>query len=191
MAFSPSGALYFADSANHRIRSISPAGQISSVAGTGTAAFNGDGGPAGSAALNNPQAVAFDASGALYIADSGNGRIRKVDADGTITTIAGNGLSGGASDLARSTSLGTLLGLAVAPNGDIYASDGRAHQVVRITPDGLLQVVAGTAVAGFGGDGGAGWAAMTFSPAGLVLDPAGNLVVFDSRNDRIRAINAK
>ena len=99
-------------------------------------------------------------------------------------------MGGGAADLALSTSLGSLAGLVVAPNGDIYASDARSHQVVRITPDGLLQVVAGAGVAGFNGDGGPSWAALTFSPAGIVMAPSGDVVVFDSRNDRIRAIAA-
>ena len=97
-------------------------------------------------------------------------------------------MGGGSPDLALSTALGSLAGLAVASNGDIYASDARAHLVIRITQEGLLQVVVGSGVTGFSGDGGPGWAALTFSPAGVVLSPSGDVVIFDSPNDRIRSI---
>ncbi|MBI3211007.1 MAG: hypothetical protein HYZ37_19145 [Candidatus Solibacter usitatus] len=108
LAFDKAGTMFIADTNNGRIRAIDSTGQIKTVAGTGVFGYNGDDRPAESATLNSPQAVAVDSSDRLIIADSFNGRIRAVDAAGVITTVAGNGLSAGASNLARSTSLGVV-----------------------------------------------------------------------------------
>ncbi|MER7225901.1 hypothetical protein ABT370_22280, partial [Streptomyces rubradiris] len=88
------GELYIAEYGNHRVRKVAADGTISTVAGTGTAGFGGDGGPAASAQLNNPLGVAVDSAGALYIAEYGNHRVRKVALDGTISTVAGTGTAG-------------------------------------------------------------------------------------------------
>ena len=191
LAVDAAGNIYIADSGNHRIRVIEAAtGLISTAVGTGMASFGGDGGMATAATLNNPQAVAFDTAGNLFIADSGNFRVRMVGGDGIITTIAGNGKPSGGSSLALSAAIGFAGAIAIGPDGSIYTTDTTSHQVNRILPDGILQVIVGNGVAGFSGDGGPGWSATTFAPMGLAVDAGGNLIVFDTRNDRIRVIAA-
>ncbi|MGA3040069.1 MAG: hypothetical protein ABSF54_04675 [Bryobacteraceae bacterium] len=188
----PAGNLYIADAANHRVRMVTPAGVISTVAGNGHPGFSGDNGPASAAQLNQPYDVALDAAGNLYIADYGNQRVRAVDTNGNITTVAGNGSSGSNADGGPAT--GALLigprNVATDPAGNLYISDFDGHRVREVAPDGIISTVAGIGLAGFSGDGGPAIAAQLAFPAGLARDAAGNLYIVDSANVRIRKVLA-
>jgi sugar lactone lactonase YvrE len=181
--FDPSGNLYVADVGDCRVRKVSPAGTITTFAGTGICGYSGDGGPATSATLFAPQAVAADGSGNVYIADTGNEVIRKVDSTGTITTFVAVLISNGAATSARS------LALAVDLSGNLYASDG-FFAVWKITPGGAMSVVAGSLFnVGYNGDGIPATQAWLFIPIGLAVDGAGNLFIADWLNDRIRKVD--
>ncbi len=194
LAFDSAGNLYIADTGNHVIRRIS-GGIISTVAGSGVPGNSGDGGPATSAALYNPNAVAVDRSGNLYIADSGNNRIRVVDRSGMINFYAGDpdAVPGFAGDNgpARYARFDYPRGLAVDDSGNLYIADyfnNRVRKVDALTKN--IRTIAGTGVGGFSGDGGPAAQAQLHLPAGLVFDSAKNLYVADLLNDRIRMIGA-
>jgi sugar lactone lactonase YvrE len=188
------GNLYVADTHNHRIRKMNTrTGIIHTVAGTGQGGFSGDGGIATAAKLTLPQAIALDAGGNLYIADSGNNRIRRVDAaTGVITTFAGGGEP--ADDVgdglpATQARVAGPTGLAVAVSGELYIADTEKHRVRRVA-GGVITTVAGTGRAGWGGDGGPAVSAALDEPRGLALDRAGNLFIADGRNLRVRRVDA-
>jgi sugar lactone lactonase YvrE len=184
IAFDPAGNLYIADIDDCRVRKVSPAGMISTFAGTGICAYSGDGGPATSATLSVPQAVAADGNGNVYIADTGNNVIRKVDSSGTITTFLttltasnGYGLS------ARANAL------AIDGDGNLYASDG-TFAVWKITPAAATTVVAGELYdLGYNGDGIPATQAWLFLPNGVAVDSAGNVYISDWFNNRIRKVD--
>jgi uncharacterized protein (TIGR03437 family) len=186
------GNIYFADAAVHRVRKIATNGLIQTVAGTGVAGFSGDGGPAGAALLNQPYGLAFDASGNLYIADLGNARVRKVGTDGTIQTVAGGGAlpatSTGQGGPATSTQLAQPRDVALGADGSVYISDFGANQVYRVTPDGTLSLMAGTGVAGFSGVATSALLAQLNAPAGLTVDPTGQIYFADSGNNCVRKV---
>lgn len=188
-----SGSLYIADKRNQRIRKVTVAtGLITTVAGTGTASYNGDNIAATSAALDNPEGIAVDASGNFYIADSTH-RIRKVSgATGIITTVAGTGIAGYNGDNVPATSaqLDNPSGIAIDASGNLYIADrnnGRIRKVVVST--GIISTVAGTGRYGYNGDGNATSAMLTV-PAGVALDSSGNLYIADQYNGRIRKVSA-
>jgi sugar lactone lactonase YvrE len=191
LAVDPSGNLYIADTGNHVIRLVDTSGTIHTIAGNGTAGFSGDGGPALSAQLNNPQSVAVDAGGNYYIGDS-NQHLRKVDASGTITTIAGNGnqtIGVANGTPATSAAIGVPLGLLVA-SGQLYIAGGTGIWSVDLST-GLIYVIAGGGQpGGFGGDGGVATAALFSQAYGTALDGQGNLFVADAANNRVRKIAA-
>jgi uncharacterized protein (TIGR03437 family) len=192
LAVDSSGNLYIADAANHRVRKVTPAGIISTVAGTGHPGFSGDNGPAAAAQLNQPYDLTLDAAGNLYIADFGNQRVRRIGTDGNITTVAGNGQSGATTDGGPATAA-MLLGprnVAIDTAGNLYISEFDGHRVRRVAPGGTIGTVAGTGIAGFSGDGGPANAAQLAFPAGLALDGAGNLYIVDTLNVRIRKVLA-
>ncbi len=192
IAVDPAGNLYIADAANHRVRKITPAGVISTVAGNGHPGFSGDNGPATAAQLNQPYDVALDAAGNLYIADYGNQRVRAIGTSGNITTVAGNGSSGTTADGGPATAA-LLTGprnVATDAAGNLYISDFDGHRVRKVAPGGTISTVAGTGLAGFSGDGGPATAAQLAFPAGLALDGANNLYIVDSTNIRIRKVFA-
>jgi uncharacterized protein (TIGR03437 family) len=192
LAVAAGGSLYIADAANHRIRKVTPDGLIVTIAGNGHPGFAGDGGPAAAAQLNQPYGLALDASGNLYVADYGNQRVRRIDGNGIITTVAGDGLSGSNGDAGPAISA-LLLGprnLAIDPAGNLYISEFDGHRVRRVAPDGTIRTVAGTGIAGNGGDGGPATAAQLAFPAGLALDAAGSLYIVDTVNVRIRKVRA-
>ena len=193
----PSGNVLVADQSNHRVRIITPAGIITTFAGNGvgtpaTGAFSGDGGPAASASLNNPTALAINASGVVYIADQFNQRIRKVTTDGIITTIAGNGNPGfaGEGGPALSASLNYPGGITADAAGNLYFNDDLNYRTRRIATDGTITTVAGNGTPGFSGDGGPATAAALNGNFGITIDPSGNLYIADSTNNRIREVYA-
>lgn len=132
VAVDNAGNLYIADSRNQRIRKVNPAGIITTVAGSGTAGFSGDGGPATNANLSGPFGVAVDGAGNLYIPDSGNRRIRKVDTSGIITTVAGGGRTTTDGGAATEASIGAALDVAVDTPGNLYFPDG--DRIRKVTP---------------------------------------------------------
>jgi sugar lactone lactonase YvrE len=192
VAVDAAGNLYIADRSNHRIRKVAPDGVISTFAGTGLTGFSGDGGPASSARLNQPADVATDASGNVYIADTGNNRIRKITPDGLISTIAGSGAAGSSGDggLAVNASFNAPEGLVVDSDGSLYVSESLGHRVRKFALGGTISTVAGTGTAGFSGDGGPGVGAKLNHPTGMSVDGAGNLFIADTFYHRIRKLAA-
>jgi hypothetical protein len=200
LAFDGAGNLFITDYGNNRVRRIGVDGIISTVAGKGPSGefrgtYSGDGGLATKASLNGPLGPATDAAGNLFIADALNYRVRKVGLDGTITTVAGNGVHSNPRDgsLANKTQLGTPNGLARDGAGNLFISDQFNHQVYKVGPDGLISTVAGGGPRGYGnggysGDGGPARDARFDLLHGLAVDSAGNLFVADASNHRIREI---
>ena len=191
MAFDTSGNLYVADSANHRVRRISPAGIITTVAGNGTPGYSGDFGPATSAQLKQPMAVAVDSHNNLYIADSGNNRIRVVTPDGTMLTEAGNGNAAFAGDegQATSASLHAPRGVAVDSSFNVYIADTLSLRIRYITAaDNLIHTLAGSGVAGFSGEGGQATGANISLPTSVAVDAAGNVFFTDEGSGCVRKV---
>ena len=183
------GNLYIADTDHQRVRKVS-GGVVTTIAGTGVAGFSGDGSSAASAQLNYPYGVALDAAGNLYVADLGNGRVRRIGTDGVITTVAGNGRRASSPDgtAPLETSLLSPRNVAVDAAGNLYIAEFEGHRVRKLTPGGKLTTVAGTGVAGFGGDGGKSPVAQLNYPAGMAFDRNGALYIADSGNNAIRKI---
>lgn len=253
LAVDASGNVYIADNGNNKIRKVSPSGIISTFAGTGVAGGSGDGGAATSATLREPSGVTVDPSGNLYIADTGNHRIRKVSSVGVISTVAGNGLRGSSGDGGDATqaSLNRPAGVAVDASGDILiadtdndsvrrvipagviynvvgsssddpvcdpvgvvcayvgvpaptvldapfaltvfgqdilVSDSAHNRLLKISPDGSIETLAGTGIPAFLGDGGPGNQASMNNPKGVIVLSDGSILVADSGNNRIRRL---
>jgi large repetitive protein len=168
-------------------------GVITTVAGGPTSGFSGDGGPAPSALLNVPVGLAIDAAGDIYIADSGNNRIRRVDAvTGIITTVAGNGTAAFVGDggLATAASLNMPTGVAIDTAGDIYIADAGNNRIRIINAaSGVITTVAGTGLAAFNGDGILATSSNLNMPYSVVLNSSGNLLVADTLNYRVRMLD--
>lgn len=184
------GTVYVADTGNHRVLSISKTSVITVAAGTGTAGYGGDGQVAWLAQLNQPSACALDSAGDLFIADTGNHRIRKVSATGIISTVAGTGAAGSAGDEgpANAALLNGPRGIAVDGSGELFIGDTGNNRVREVTADGVIHTIAGQSSAGFTGDGGPGTAAQLNGPAGLLVDGSSNVYVADMGNNRVRQL---
>jgi sugar lactone lactonase YvrE len=193
VAFDRKGNLYVADRDNGAVRKIGKDGSITTVAGTGVLGYSGDGGTAVKAQLDQPQGFAFDRAGNLYISDSANNRVRRIDARGVITTVAGNGRHGYSGDGGPATraKLSDPYGLALDTGGNLYVAEPDDGVVRRIDTKGVITTVAGTGRLGFSGDGGPATKAKLDSPFGLVFDSAGNLYIADNGNGRIRKIDKR
>ncbi|MGH7596736.1 MAG: FlgD immunoglobulin-like domain containing protein [bacterium] len=186
------GNVYICDQVNDRIRKVDAGGTITTFAGTGTAGFSGDGGPATSARLNEPSDVLRDGAGNFYIVDRLNRRVRKIDTGGIITTIAGTGAAGSAGDGGPATSaqLNEPVRVILDGVGNLYISDRAANRIRMVNSSGIITTVAGTGVAGFSGDGGPATLAQFNACNSVGIDGSNNLYIVDQNNDRIRKVFA-
>jgi NHL repeat-containing protein len=188
----PGGGYLIPDTDNQRIRRVTPDGTITTVAGNGARGFGGDGGPATSAPLDEPFGAVATADGGLLIADTGNNRIRRVAPDGTITTVAGNGVRGFSGDGGPATAAELNAPHAVAglPDGGFLVADEANNRVRRVWPDGTITTIVGTGDAAFGGDGGAASAAAIDGPkAFAVLPNYLGFLLADAYNSRVRLVS--
>lgn len=184
------GNVYIADTFNQRIRRIGTNGHINTVAGKGSIGSGGDQGPALKASIAFPRGVEVDASGILYIADTYSSKVRRVDLDGVITTVAGTGSQGFSGDGGAGTSakLFNPERISVDDAGNLYIADTYNHRIRRVDPSGVINTIAGTGLGLFGGDEGyATQATLTF-PRGVAVDKNGNLHIADFDNNRVRSI---
>ncbi|HYO62886.1 MAG TPA: hypothetical protein VER08_04440 [Pyrinomonadaceae bacterium] len=212
LALAPSGALYVADTGNHRVLRRERDGRVSVFAGTGKAAFSGDRGPAVSAALSSPRGLAVDGAGNLYIADSGNHRVRRVDAaSGVIETVAGTGAAGFSGDkgAAVAAQLNNPVSVALDKRGDLFIADAENRRVRRVeAKTGVIGTYAGSESEAalnesslvdltkffFGaglGDGGKATDAALRAPCDLHVEQDGDLYIADSGTSRIRRVGSR
>ncbi len=189
-AFDPAGRIFIACYSAHRVIRVEPDGSYRTIAGTGKAGYSGDGGPATAAQLNRPIGIAFDRDGNLYIADSLNNRVRKVDPNGIISTVAGTGHPGHSGDgwRADTVDIWSPVDVAIDARGNLYIVEHATHRVRKVDRDGIMTTIAGTGVPGFQGDGGPAVEAALNSPESVGVDAAGNVYIADRGNQRIRVV---
>jgi uncharacterized protein (TIGR03437 family) len=195
IAVDSGGNVYVADYQNQRVRKISGGGTIATVAGSGVAGFSGDGGPATQANLNGPVSVAVDSSGNLWIADSGNNRVRKVSSQGTIATVVGNGQfgEGGNGGPAVNASIDMTVNIAVDTAANLYLAEYNEDRIRKVGTDGVINLFAGGGFTGsgsngYGGDGGPATMSQISTPSGLAVDSSGNLFIADCGDNRVREV---
>ena len=190
MTIDTAGNIYIADLMHNRIVKLTPNGFCSIVAGNGTSGFSGDGGLATAATLNQPLSVAVDPAGNLYISDLNNHRIRKVDTNGIITTLAGTGSAGFSGDggLATAAQINEPNQLTSDAAGNIYFSDNQNNRIRKVSVNGVITTVVGNGNYGYSGDGGPATAAEIYFSLGLSFDTAGNLYFADASNNVIRKV---
>jgi sugar lactone lactonase YvrE len=179
-----SGNIYIADNYNHKIRKISPAGVVSTLAGNGTAGATNATGTA--ASFSSPMGLTVDAAGNVYVADSANHKIRKITPTGIVTTLAGTGSTGWTDATGTSASFDAPSGVTVDPSGNIYVADTYNHKIRKITPTGVVTTFAGGNISGW--TNGTGTAARFDSPIGATMDISGNLYIGEYGNNEIRKI---
>ncbi len=186
----PDGAIYVADTGNHRIRVVSPAGIVSTLAGTGEPGFSGDGGPAVKASVSAPKALLLDGAGNLYFADSANFRIRRIDRCGIIETIAGSGQpgSGGDGGLAVAAEFRDATGLAIDAARNIYVADPASNRVRMIKTDGTIATFAGNGQAASGRDGGRAGETQLDGPSDVAVGRDGRVYIAETRAQKIRVV---
>ncbi len=184
------GNIIFADFGNNRIRKVDTNGTITTIAGNGVIGYSGDGSPATNAVLSGPYDVATDNAGDLFILDQNNHRIRKVDTNGIIWTVAGNGTNGYSGDggMATNAMLGSCSGISIDGADNLFISDNSNSRIRKVDTNGIITTVAGTGEGGFSGDGGLATNAMLV-PAGIKVDKSGNLFFSDQVISRIRKVD--
>ena len=190
VALASSGNLLISDWVNNVIRKVDTNGIIRTVAGNGSAGYSGDGGSATNASLNGPYSVALGMLGSLFISDTDNQRIREVDTNGVITTVAGNGSTGYSGDrgMATNASLYYPADVALDVYGNLFIADEQNNVIRKVDTNGIITTMAGNGSAGYSGDGGAATNASLSGPYGLALDICGNLFVADTFNNRVREV---
>ncbi len=192
LAISADGTVYIADTANHVVRRVSPAGIISTLAGTGIAGASGDGGAATAAQLRLPAGLALAPDGRLYIADTDNNRIRRIEINGSITTVAGTGQAGATGDGGAATlaALKNPWGIAFDGAGNLYIADEGNNRIRRVAAaTGAISTVAGNGQVGNTGDGGPATDARLTHASGVALDASGRLYIADKGNHRVRVVS--
>jgi sugar lactone lactonase YvrE len=191
VALGGNGSLYIADRDNAVVRRVAPNGIIATVAGTGVSGYSGDGGPAVRAKLSDPENIVVGPRGRVFFTDQINERVRMIDVDGTITTIAGTGDAGETGDGGPATdaTLNSPYGLAIDAAGNLYVADSKGARVREIAPDGTITTVAGTGVPGYSGDGGPATQAQISRPSSLAVDAQGDVYIGDAGNSDVRMID--
>src|ERR1700722_2344999 len=171
---------------------------ITTAAGVNNQGYSGDGGPATSASLSNPEGVVVDSAGNVYFADKGNYAVREENVGGILNPVAGPGSlifgapigdGGPATSATFGCTNSLFVGLAMDAAGNLYISDSGHGRVRRINTSGIISTVAGSGTPGSGGDGGPALSASLFAPAGIVLDKAGNLYIADPSVGRVRKVD--
>jgi uncharacterized protein (TIGR03437 family) len=170
------GNVYIADTLDQAVRKVTPNGVIATLAGNGSPGYSGDGGPASQARLNQPRGVAVDAAGNVFVADTGNSQIRRIDTLGTITTVDTSG------------ALVDPRGVAVDRAGNLYIADTGNRLVRRVSPGALVTTIAGSGTCCYSGDGGLGLDARLNQPWGIAVDANGNVYVADPLNNAVRML---
>jgi hypothetical protein len=199
VAVDAAGDVFIGDMAKNVVREVNGSGTISTYAGTGTAGYAGDGKAASAAELNAPTACAVDGAGDLYVADSGNNVVRKIDTKGVITTVAGNGDFAGSGKggfsgdggAATDAELFQPYGVAIDGAGNVYIGDTLNYRVRKVdAATGVITTIAGNGTAGYAGDGGAATAAELYNPEGMAIDGTGDVYVADQANNVVRKVDA-
>ena len=181
--------VYIADCNNNRVRKVS-AGVITTIAGSGSAGYTGDGGQATKAAFHCPRGLATDSLGNVFVYDYFNAAVREITPAGIVTTVAGNGVVGYTGDGGPATSaeLSEGWGVAVDPNENLYIADSGNNVIRKVTSSGIITTIAGNGTAGSTGDGGQSTSATLNGPTKVALDAAGNLYIADTGGNRIRLL---
>jgi sugar lactone lactonase YvrE len=202
LAFDTKGRLNLAETLNHRIRRVGPSGKIVTViggdgtSGASAAGYAGDNDAAANVRFNLPRAITFDPDGNLFVLDSGNNRVRKVDSGGTVTTVVGNGPIGvgqgtftGEGLTPLEAALDDPAGLTLDAQNHLTIADTGSHRVRQVGADGRLTTIAGDSSPGRTGDGGPATRAQLTSPAGLLFDASGNLYIADVAEHVVRKVD--
>jgi trimeric autotransporter adhesin len=185
------GNVYIAEEGRARIRKVNTAGIITTVAGNGTPGYSGDGGAATNAMIYDPNGLAVDLKGNIYIADAGKNCVRKVDTFGIISTFAGTGTAGFSGDGGAATAamLSHVVDVATDSAGNVYITDYNNARLRKVDTFGIITTIAGNGIIGYTGDGGAATAASCNKPQGMYVDGAHNLIITDINNHAIRKIS--
>ncbi|MBC7553560.1 MAG: T9SS type A sorting domain-containing protein [Taibaiella sp.] len=185
------GELIFSDGQS-RIRKINHADIITTIAGTDSVKYGGDGGPASAATMRVPADVAIDKLGNIYINEFASYRIRKINAGGIISTFAGIGVAGSSGDGGQATAAAlssAMAGLATDTLGNVHFGDGDNYKIRKVDAAGTITTIAGTGIAGFSGDGGQATAAKIGYAQALCFNSLGELIFSDNGNNRVRKIS--
>ncbi|MEW8657323.1 MAG: RHS repeat-associated core domain-containing protein [Candidatus Thiodiazotropha endolucinida] len=188
----PNGNIYIADKENRKIRMIDQYGVITTIAGNGERGFSGDEGSAIEAALHSPVAIVVSRDGTLYIADTGNNRVRRVSVDGIISTYAGNGAGGFSGDggTAVSASLNAPNGISLGPDDSLFIVDNQNHRIRKVDKQGFISTAAGNGVQGDDGIFGLAVNAQLNFPSAVTASENGSFYIADRSNHRILFVNA-
>jgi len=194
VAVDGAGNIYISEQEGYRVRKVDLNGIITTIVGTGTPGYSGDGGPATQAQIGRPAGLTLDAAGNLYIAVwyYSSNTIRKVDANGIITTFAGTGSGGynGDGGLAIQAKLYFPLDVTVDASGNLYIADSHNMRIRKVDPSGIITTFAGSGSTGFNGDGGLATQATLWYPSSVTVDSGGNLYILDNYNERIRKVDS-
>ena len=185
------GSIYIADLGNHRVRKVSPAGIITTIAGNGKSGYNGDDIAATSAWLSGPWGISVDRYGNIFVGDAGNHRVRKITPDGIIYTVAGTGIAGfsGDGNLATAANLNGPYYAESDYVGNLYIADVDNQRIRRVSKDGIISTIAGNGDGGYNGDDRPASSASLFEPIAVAADRMGNIYIADGWNNRIRYVD--